>query len=266
MTVAIRLSSVAWAARTRCEIRKIGTADGSIVVVPVGSVEQHGHHLPVATDTLLADAVAHLGAERTADDVPLLVTPPVWAGYSPHHLSLGGTVSLELDDFLDLLADVTDTALQNGFDGVCFVNGHGGNASVIDDAVSIVGHDHPAVEVTGLTYFELAEPFIEEIRESNTGGMAHGGEFETSLMLHLHPEHVTMTAAEAEYLEEPYDRGAKDLLAGGSLSTYRPFEAYSASGAIGDPSLATAAKGADLFDRLGDELADVFRAVSEQAR
>lgn len=266
MTAAVRLSSVAWAAKTRREIRTIGTANGSVVAIPVGSIEQHGHHLPVATDTLLADAVAHLGAERaSADGVPLLVAPPAWSGYSPHHLSLGGTLSLELDDLLDLLSDVADTALENGFDGVCFVNGHGGNASAIDNVVSIVGKEHPAVEATGLTYFQLAEPFIEEIRESEVGGMSHGGEFETSLMLHLHPEHVKTEVAEAEYLDEPYDRGTEDLFVGGSLSTYRPFEEYSASGAIGDPSLASAAKGEELLDRLGDELADVLRNVSEQA-
>ncbi|WP_049972685.1 creatininase family protein [Haladaptatus cibarius] len=261
-----RSSSVAWATKTRREIRDTGTADGSVVVVPVGSVEQHGHHLPVATDTLLADAVSHLGAERVADDVPLLVTPPIWSGFSPHHTSLGGTMTLELEHLLALLEDVADTALENGFDGICFVNGHGGNASVIDNVVSTVGKSNPEVEVTGLTYFQLADSFIDEIRESDVGGMAHGGEFETSLMLHLHAEFVTMDDADAEYLDEPYERGTQDLLVGGALSIYREFEEYSASGAIGDPSLASAAKGEELFDRLGDELADVLRSVSEQAR
>ncbi|MFC4451291.1 creatininase family protein [Halorussus aquaticus] len=261
-----RSSSVAWATKTRREIRETGGADGSVVVVPVGSIEQHGHHLPVATDTLLADAVAHRGAERAGDDVPVLVTPPVWSGFSPHHTSLGGTLTLELEDLLAVLEDVADSALENGFDGVCFVNGHGGNASVIDNVVSTVGKSHPDAEVTGLTYFQLAEPFIDEIRESDVGGMAHGGEFETSLVLHLHPDLVTMAEADAEYLDEPYERGTQDLLVGGALSTYREFEEYSASGAIGDPSLASAEKGEELFDRLGDELADVLRSVSEQAR
>ncbi|WP_435156895.1 creatininase family protein [Haladaptatus sp. DFWS20] len=260
-----RSSSVAWATKTRREIRETGTDDGSLVVIPVGSIEQHGHHLPVATDTLLADAVSHLGAER-ANDVPLLVTPPIWSGFSPHHTSLGGTMTLELENLLALLENVADTALENGFDGVCFVNGHGGNASVIDNVVSTVGKSHPDVEVTGLTYFQLAGPFIDDIRESDVGGMAHGGEFETSLMLHLHPDLVTMADADAEYLDEPYERGTQDLLVGGTLSSYREFEEYSASGAIGDPSLASAAKGEELFDRLGDELADVLRSVSEQAR
>ncbi|MFC4551075.1 MULTISPECIES: creatininase family protein [Halorussus] len=261
-----RSSSVAWATKTRREIRKTGTADGSVVVVPVGSIEQHGHHLPVATDTLLVDAVAHHGAERATDDVPILVTPPVWSGFSPHHASLGGTLTLELEDLLAVLEDIADSALDNGFDGVCFINGHGGNAAIIDNVVSTVGKTHPETEVTGLTYFELAESFADEIRESDVGGMAHGGEFETSLMLHLHADLVTMDEADAEYLDEPYDRGTKDLLVGGALSTYRPFEEYSTSGAIGDPSLASAVKGAELFDRLGDELADVLRAVSEQSQ
>ncbi|MGA9401434.1 creatininase family protein [Haladaptatus sp.] len=266
MTAAMRLSPVAWAAKTRREIRDVGAADGSVVVIPVGSIEQHGHHLPVATDTLLADAVTHAGAERAADDVPLLVTPPVWSGFSPHHLSLGGTISLELDDLLDLLADVADTALENGFDGICFVNGHGGNGNAIGSAVSIVGKEHEEVEVAGLTYFQLAEPFIDEIRESDVGGMSHGGEFETSLMRHLYPELVKMDEADAEYLDEPYDRGIQDLHVGGPLSTYRPFEEYSDSGAIGDPKLATAEKGEELLDRLTEEVADVFRNVSEQAQ
>lgn len=255
--------SVTWAAQTRNEILETGSATGSVVVVPVGSIEQHGNHLPVATDTLLADAVATLGAERV--DAPVLVTPPVWSGYSPHHVSLGGTLTLDLEELVALLEDVASSALKNGFDGVCFVNGHGGNASIVDAVVSTVGQSHPDREVTGVTYFQLAKSFIAEIRESDTGGMAHGGEFETSLMLHLYPDLVREEDADAEYLDEPYERGIQDLLVGGPLSTYRPFAEYSDSGAIGDPSLATAEKGAELFDRLGDELAEIFQHVSDQA-
>lgn len=257
------VSSVSWVGKTRNEIRDVGATPASIVVIPVGSIEQHGNHLPVATDTLLADAVATRGAERAAGAV--LVTPPVWSGFSPHHMSLGGTLTLDLDHLLGLLEDVAESALDNGFDGVCFVNGHGGNASIVNSAVSTVGQTHPAVEVTGLAYFELAKPFIDEVRESDTGGMAHGGEFETSLMLHLCPELVQSENNDAEYLDEPYERGTKDLLAGGPVSTYRPFAEYSSSGAIGDPSLASTEKGAELFDRLADEFADVLQNMAEQS-
>ncbi|WP_132060639.1 creatininase family protein [Halorussus amylolyticus] len=254
----------ALATKTRLEIDEVASQSGSVLVVPVGSVEQHGHHLPVATDTLLADAVANLGAERVADDQPTLVAPPVWTGYSPHHLSLGGTITADADQLIELLESVADSAAELGFDAVLLVNGHGGNGAAIDVAVSTIGDAHPDLEVAGLTYFELAAPFADEIRDSDTGGMAHGGEFETSLLLHLHPELVGEDA-DAEYLDDPYDRGTKDLLEGGPVTSYTEFEEYSESGAIGDPDLASAEKGEELFDRIGDELADVLRTVHEQA-
>jgi creatinine amidohydrolase len=114
-----------------------------------------------------------------------------------------------------------------------------------------------------MTYFELAAGFIDEIRDSELGGMAHGGEFETSLMMHLHPDLVGDDMP-AEYWDEPYDLGGKDLLEGGPLAVYRGFEEYSATGAIGDPSLASAEKGRVILERLAEELAGFFNEVSER--
>ncbi|MDX1748402.1 MAG: creatininase family protein, partial [Halobacteriales archaeon] len=187
---AIGESDVAWAGMTYPEIRQVAEAAGSILVVPTGSLEQHGRHLPTATDTILADAVATLGAERASADLPVIVTPPVWTGFSPHHLPFGGTVTLTVESLLHLLEDVAETAIENGFDALLFVNGHGGNTSVLGAAVSSIGSGNPEVQVLSINYARLAAPFIDEIRESDTGGMSHGGEFETSLMLHLRPELV----------------------------------------------------------------------------
>lgn len=255
----------ALATKTRTEIDDVASQSGSVLVVPVGSVEQHGHHLPVATDTLLADAVANLGAERVVDDQPTLVAPPVWTGHSPHHQSLGGTLTVDADRLVEVIEDLADSAVEMGFDAVLLVNGHGGNGAAVEVAVSAVGAAHPDLEVAGVTYFELAGPFADDVRDSDTGGMAHGGEFETSLLLHLFPDLVREENAEGTYLEEPYDRGGEDLLEGGPVATHTPFEEYSESGAIGDPDLASAEKGAELYDRLGDELADVLRTVHRQA-
>ncbi|EMA44834.1 creatininase family protein [Halococcus saccharolyticus] len=254
-----------WAGKPYREIEELATSDGSVLVVPVGSIEQHGHHLPVATDTILADAVAKAGAEHADDSVPVLLTPPVWAGYSPHHRSFGGTITREHGSLRETLEEIADAALDNGFDALLLLNGHGGNASLIDSAVSTIGVDQPDSEVLGLTYFELAEPFIDEIRESEIGGMAHAGEFETSLMLHLRPE-LVHDDREGTYQEEPYDRSQQDLFVGGPLSVYRPFEDYSPSGAIGDPTLATAEKGARIHDRLGDAMGDLLERIHEENR
>ncbi|MWG34999.1 creatininase family protein [Halomarina oriensis] len=255
-----------WAGKTYSEITDLAGRDGSILVVPVGSVEQHGHHLPVATDTILVDAVAHLGATRVVDDLPVLVTPPVWTGHSPHHRSLGGTLSLGHEDLLGALEGVAETALENGFDALLFCNGHGGNASLVSSVTGTVGVDHPDVEVLGVTYFHLASSFIDDLRESDVGGMAHAGEFETALMLHLRPELVDTDRMEAEELESEYSHGLHDMFDAGPLTVYREFREYSASGAIGAPELATAEQGERLFERLGDELELVLREAHERVR
>lgn len=255
-----------WAGKTYSEIADVGERDGSILVVPVGSVEQHGHHLPVATDTILVDAVADLGVDRLDDDVPILRTPPVWSGFSPHHMAFGGTVTLEFDVMMDVLENVAESALDNGFDALVLINGHGGNGPLISGAVSTIGQEHPDVEVLGLTYFELAAGFIDEIRESGVGGMSHGGEFETSLMMALRPDLVDEDTIDAPPLEEPYDHGTKDLLEVGPLAVYRGFEEYSHTGAIGEPELATAEKGERIYDLLGEELEELLEDVHEQNR
>jgi creatinine amidohydrolase len=253
-------SPVAWATKPYSEIREVADCDGSIAVVPVGSVEQHGHHMPVATDSILAAALGTGGAERAMNDVPVLVTPPVWTGYSPHHLSFGGTVTVEHETLRTLLEDVADSVLSSNFDALLLLNGHGGNAALIKSATSTVGKAHPEAEILGLTYFDLAEPFADEIRESDPGGMAHGGEFETSLLLHLYPDLVGENR-DGSMPEEPYDESPVDLFDSGPLSVYRPFSTYSESGAIGAPELASAEKGAQLYERIADELADLLRDV-----
>ena len=96
----------------------------------MGSVDQRDHHLPVTTDTLLADAAAVAAAERVAEDIPVLVTPPLWPGYSLRHCSLGGTLTLELDTMVDVPDGVADAALDDG---------HGGYVAIVDNAVTLVG-------------------------------------------------------------------------------------------------------------------------------
>lgn len=257
-------SQSSWSNLTAGEIREIGSQKGSILVLPIGSMEQHGDHLPVSTDTILVTEMAALGVERVNEDVPILMLPPLWCGFSPHHLSFGGTVSLEYDHMLLVLEDIADTALSNGFDALLLLNGHGGNISLINGAVSTIGNDNSDIEVLGLTYFQLATHFIDEIRESDRGGMGHGGEFETSLMLYLRDELVHESEMRGTEMDEPYEKGIKDMFEGGPLVVYRDFEEYSSSGAIGNPELASAEKGRQIYERLGDELEDILRDIHER--
>lgn len=256
-------TSSEWAGKPYAAIRDTAETDGSVLVVPVGSIEQHGHHLPVATDTILVDAIVHGSTEQIEEDIPLLVTPPIWSGFSPHHLPFGGTLSLDFEHLRSVLEDVAQTGLENGFDAICFVNGHGGNEALIDAVVSTVGISTDA-EVLGTTYFTLATDEIKSLRDSETGGMAHGGEYETSLMLHLRPDLVADTESrDGTVWDEHYEWGGDDLLEGGPLSVYRSFDQYSDSGAIGSPELASAEKGDRIYEIVTRELAALLVAIHE---
>ncbi|NHX34929.1 MULTISPECIES: creatininase family protein [Halolamina] len=256
-------SSVAWAAKPYPEIAEIADREGSVLIVPVGALEQHGHHLPTGTDTVLVDAVATAGAERVSDEVPVLTTPPLWLGHSPHHLPFGGTVSAEFDTLSDTLSEIADSALGNAFDTVLFLNGHGGNRPLIAAATQRVGAEQPDTEVLGLTYFELGEYFLDDVRESDLGGMAHGGELETSMMLHLHPELVDEERMQATEWETEYEQAPGDLLGSGPLNVTLDVAEWSDSGAMGDVSAVSAAKGEAMFEGFVDELEALLRTVHE---
>lgn len=257
-----------WAEKPYTEIREIGEADGSILIVPVGSMEQHGYHMPVATDTILADAVPHLGAERVADSVPILVTPPIWTGYSPHHTAFGGTLTLDYTVLFHVLQNVLACGVENGFDAVLLLNGHGGNSSLISGAVRTVGEGVSDAEVMCLTYFSLAERFIDDVRESEIGGIGHAGELKTSLMLYLRPDLVDEAEAEGvnQNEVEPYDLMFSDLMESAPLLVDRSFKEYTESGAIGAPEVADREKGGVIFELLGDEMEVLLRDVYEHHR
>lgn len=254
-------SDIDWSSKTYTEIRDVGDRDGSIAIVPVGSIEQHGHHLPVATDSILATAAARTGAELASEEVPVLVTPTEWVGSSPHHLSFGGTISGEFGTLLDLLTQIVDCVADNGFDVVLLVNGHGGNRSLVDSVPRVLGPERPEVDIRACTYFDLPdEERIAEIRESEHGGMAHAGEFETSLLLHLDPDLVDESALDGN------PRDADMFGEDDPVSGYVDFETISDSGVAGEPEYATAAAGAKFLDEIGRQLDELLRELHRSAQ
>lgn len=252
------VSDVDWGAMSYEEIQATGDRDGSIALVPVGSVEQHGTHMPVATDSMLVEAVACAGAQRVSDDVPTLVAPTEWVGSSPHHMSFGGTITGAFDTLLDLLEAIGDCVRDNGFDAVLFVNGHGGNRALVEGVPRVLGPEYPDTDVRACTYFDLPESeYIDGIRGSDHGGMAHAGEFETALMLHLSPELVDESSLDATMRE-------RDTFGDGSQTAgYVDFADLSETGAAGDPQPATARAGEKFFAEASEQLAEVARNISK---
>ncbi|MEU6192213.1 mycofactocin biosynthesis peptidyl-dipeptidase MftE [Streptomyces sp. NPDC047061] len=197
-------------------------APAPLVLVPVGSTEQHGPHLPLDTDSVIARAVTVRAASALPG--PVLVAPPVLYGASGEHAHFPGTVSIGHEALCSVLVElVRSLSLWAG--SVVFVNGHGGNAASLATAVPQMREEGHEVTWAGCHV---------------PGGDAHAGRTETSLMLHLAPQDVRLDAAVAGDTR-PIGALMPDLIAGG-------VRAVSPSGVLGDPTGASAEEGRGLMD------------------
>ena len=178
---------VEWGKLHRGELAERAKA-GAWVLVPVGSMEQHGEHLPVDTDTMSAWHVA-CSAARRLDHPPVVVTPPIWAGLSPHHMAFPGAITLRLETLLSLIADISTSIVSQGFDGMVLVNGHGGNRSLLE-AIALQLRHQLDIPILPVSYWDLIPEVLEEVREGKGTSIGHSGEMETSIQLYLQPQYV----------------------------------------------------------------------------
>lgn len=238
-------------------------ANGAVAVVPTGSVEQHGRHLPVGTDSLLAEAVVREAVNRAwSEEIPAVAFPALWTGFSPHHTPFGATVSIERDTLLNLVDDVCSSLIDIGFETVLFVNGHGGNAPAVALAVGDIGTRQSESDVAELSYIDLVEERFNSLREGPKGSAYHAGELETALMLYLHEEFVAMDQA-TDDIEEPLTPySPRDMFVGGPLGMRRTYDRLTDDGVRGSPVSANADTGAALFDAAAAELVGVIESLS----
>ena len=228
--------------------------DATVLVLPVGSVEQHGRHMPVGTDTILAHSVALSAAAGMEGRVAVL--PPPWYGFSAHHMRFPGTVTLKAATMMALVEDIVGSVVEHGFRRIVVVNGHGGNGGIIDVLASTLGNRfYGRARIASLTYFQLARAAIAELRESAEGGMGHACEFETAMLQHIRPDLVKMDAASVTYPDPGSGYLTTDLLGGSAVRTYHDFGDLSPTGTLGDPSLASPEKGARFHHAVSAELA-----------
>ena len=231
-----------------------------VPIVPIGTLEDHGHHLPIDTDVRIVEAICREATLRLPDETVLL--PPVVHGYSPHHMDFPGTVTIGWDTFCRYCTDIATSLLRHGFARVLLVNGHGSNQNLVEMAARLAMVEHPETLVGACFYLTSPEArrTIEEARESTRGGIAHACELETSLYLHIDEQAVDMSKAVDERSYPESDNAWLDW-SDGSLKLMPWWSSFSESGVQGDATKATAAKGKALFDAATDEIASYVREL-----
>lgn len=227
-----------------------------LAVIAVGSLEQHGPHLPLMTDSAVAEALADRIADELGDDAVLL--PPIGYGLSEHHLGFAGTITLRTDTMLGLFADIFESLRHHGLRRVLVVNGHGGNVDVIRLAARNARRDH-GMMVASVMWAVVAADLA---RERATGpAYGHACEIETSVMMALLPGEVRTDRI------VPGGRYTHDELTeppGGSVDEPVWLHEWSDDGAIGHPDRANEDVGAEIVEQVVERAVGYARRMIER--
>jgi creatinine amidohydrolase len=244
-----------------------GSALDRVVLIPIGHTEQHAHHSPLCTDTVIIEAIC-AGVEKEAPDecVGLPVFP---YGVSMHRHSFAGTFSTGGRAFEDFWGAVLDTLVQRGYNRFYLNSGHGGNCSFLVTVVKYAGERHPSIfAATSWLYLSSPEGIraLETKRKSAPGGMGHACELETSLVLALRPEliHLERAIDELDFISTP--SYYMDWIEGGALIANPPWEDDTKTGAYGAGTLGTAEKGEYWLRAAVEEKLGHVREIHEQYR
>ncbi len=207
-----------------------------VVLIPTGSLEQHGPHLPLFTDSLIVTAIA----EAVESNLPqkVLLTPTLWLGASGHHLAFPGSLSNDFDSYMGAIESIVESLLPHGFHRFFVLNGHGGNTDPNGVAARKLKAKHPNITIGQSGYFVYCEQVIAEVLSGPLKKMRHACEAETSLILHLHPDLVRKDKLRDDGLvPEPAIQGLVHHL-----------DEQTEQGSFGYATLGTAAKGETIFN------------------
>jgi len=239
-----------------------------VVLVPVGAIEQHGPHLPIDMDNV---AVITL-CEETARCNPHLcvAAPPIHYGFNEHNMDFPGTISIEMQNFVNYCFDVGCSLARQGFRRIIWVNGHGSNSALCQLVARRVTNETETLSAA-VDWWNLVQNTISELRESGPGGVDHACEFETSVYMHVKPELVKRELIADEYVRA---RGGPDwlypdLTRGTSVFFMNNWSRMSDSGVNGAPSLATPEKGERFMNdavRILGDVAASFRDMPVRER
>lgn len=245
---------------TRPELDRVDR--NAVVVLPLGSTEQHGPHLPVDTDTRVITALCRALEGRLTGQV--LLAPTQWLGHSPHHLDFGATISAHHMVYSRMLEQVVECFASMGYRRIVMVNGHGGNQMPISLAQQEIKLRRPELMLCGCCYWELAREALLELREGGAGSMGHACELETSLYLYLKGDAVRRDAIRDAGRGDPSGYIGYGMFSGGSVSYLANFSEFTETGAFGKPSLASAEKGEKMFHACVDALEGLVRMLYER--
>ncbi|MFK7778855.1 MAG: creatininase family protein [Gimesia sp.] len=243
-----------YAEMTAREIKEV-SRESTLVVLPIAAVEQHGPHMPTATDTIICTAIAEQIEQNLSES--LLLLPTLWLGASQHHLRWGATLTSRVENYETLLCEICESLLDDGFRRVLILNGHGGNIGPMQISLRRLQVNYRNSLLMAASYWSIAEQEIASLMEGECKTLGHACEAETSLIMHLRPELVKESEI-ANFIDY-----APDVVDG--VYICRDMFQRTQKGATGRPDLASAEKGGKMFSAIVERVSDVLAHLTERA-
>lgn len=243
-----------WSSLKASELTALAARD-AIVVLPLASVENHGPHLATGVDAILVAEIAARAARLASEHRPVVVAPTVWCGLAEMHMSLGGTISLDVETYYGLLRCICRSIVRQNFTRILLVNGHGGNTHVLNGFVNDLGAELNAA-LAVVTYWHLSAEANAAILEDQKN-VEHACEAETSMMLALAPD--LCDAAEFKNAIGPTNPSHTEVAGSLAVHRWRSFAARTSHGALGNPTRASAEKGERLIEAAAHAVAGLLR-------
>ena len=252
-----RLASMTWP-----EINK-AAQQGRVAIIPAGTLEDHGLHLPVDTDIVIANRICQNLADRIPDDV--VIIPPITFGFSPHHLDGPGTITLRWDTFVESTHQIISSLFYHGFRKVLIINGHGSNEPVLDIASRQAILSNPDSQSAMISWWSLqkVQETVKNFRESVWTG--HACELETSLYMAIDPSLVRAVLFEEDinpYMSQHFWADLVSDAPEGFVNPVRINEYWSTvskTGTWGDPRTSSAEKGNAIIEAAVSELIEIVQ-------
>lgn len=231
-----------------------------IAVLPVAAIEQHGPHLPVYTDTCIAEGMVRRAVELLPDDLPVAFLPVQAVGKSNEHISSPGTITSTWETTTKLWTEIGESVHRAGVEKLIIVNSHGGNVPMVDIVARELRVRHDTL-VVATAWSRFGHPPDVTGPEESLYGI-HGGEVETSIMLHLRPDLVKMDkaidfrSAQLDFIKE-----FKHLRGHGPVQFGWKAQDLNALGAVGNAAAGTAEKGKAVIDHQAAAFVELCRDV-----
>jgi creatinine amidohydrolase len=237
---------------TWTQVAQLPDKANTVIVLPAGSTEQHGPHLPCAVDTIIAAGVVGHALARLPAEVPAYALAPITYGKSDEHLHFPGTVTLDGTTLLETITQIGESVYRMGFRKLLIVNGHGGQPQVMEMAARELRLRHG--DYTVLPHFTWRVPHVagQYMSDREKRLSMHAGHAETAILMALAPHTVHMQHAVASY---PPEFPSKVLSSDGRPACAWTARDFGPSGVIGDPLPATPEQGRAILESLAESWA-----------